>query len=102
MPDKTSIETVYDLLPQLSAPQQREVRNFVEFLLQKSVQKTVQQQEQDERDWAAFSLASAMRGMEDEDTLYDETDSARDLVLNGSEARSNSPVTFSQHRSQTW
>ena len=78
MADKTSIETVHDLLPRLSVPQQREVRDFVEFLLQKkaheAAQRTARQQKQDERDWTAFSLASALRGMEDEDTLYDETD----------------------------
>ena len=37
MADKTSIETVYDLLPQLPEQQQREVQDFVEFLLQKTL-----------------------------------------------------------------
>ena len=32
---KTSVEAVNDLLPQLPEPQQREVRDFAEFLLQK-------------------------------------------------------------------
>ncbi len=71
MSDKTSVETVMDLLPQLPAPQQREVQDFVEFLLQKSARKI---EPQDEQDWTAFSLSSAMRGMEDEEVLYDETD----------------------------
>ena len=38
MADKTSIEAVNDLLPQLNAQQQREVQDFVEFLLQKTPQ----------------------------------------------------------------
>ena len=37
MADKTSIEAVNDLLPQLNAQQQREVQDFVEFLLQKTL-----------------------------------------------------------------
>ena len=37
MEDKTSIEAVVELLPQLDAQQQREVQDFAEFLLQKTL-----------------------------------------------------------------
>ncbi|NOZ50474.1 MAG: DUF2281 domain-containing protein [Chloroflexi bacterium] len=44
---------------------QEEVLDFVEYLLTKSQQEMTRQ---DELDWSSFSLASAMCGMEDEDT----------------------------------
>lgn len=45
---------------------QQEVLDFVKFLLFKHEQETTP--EQDDLEWSNFSLASAMRGMEDEDT----------------------------------
>lgn len=45
---------------------QQEVLDFIKFLLFKREQETTP--EQDEIEWANFSLASAMHGMEDEDT----------------------------------
>jgi len=44
---------------------QVEVLDFVEYLLSKSERETLRQ---DEHEWSTFSLASAMRGMEDETT----------------------------------
>lgn len=41
---------------------QAEVLDFVKYLLFK--------QQQEEKDWSKFSLAMAMRGLEDEETLY--------------------------------
>ena len=43
---------------------QAEVLDFVEYLLTKSEREMARQ---DELDWSNLSLASAMRGMEDED-----------------------------------
>ena len=72
MEDKTSIEAVVELLPQLDAQQQREVQHFAEFLLQKTVPKI--EGKLDGPDWTSFSLSNAMRDMEDEDILYSEDD----------------------------
>lgn len=74
MAEKTSIEAVVDLLPRLSAQQQREVQDFAEFLLQKTASKIEGEQALDGPDWTSFSLSNALRGMEDEDTLYSEDD----------------------------
>ena len=47
---------------------QAEVLDFVEYLLTKSERDAIRQ---DELEWSDFSLGSAMRGMEEEDTpLY--------------------------------
>lgn len=45
---------------------QQEVLDFVKFLLFKHEQEATPAQ--DDLEWSNFSLASAMRGMEDEDT----------------------------------
>jgi len=51
---------------------QAEVLDFVEYLLSKSEREVTRK---DELDWSTFSLASAMRGMEDEDIpTYTEAD----------------------------
>ena len=51
---------------------QAEVLDFVEYLLVKSEREIARQ---DDLDWSDLSLASAMRGMEDEDTpTYTEDD----------------------------
>ena len=50
---------------------QAEVLDFVEYLLTKSEREIIRQ---DELDWSAFSLISAMRGMEDEDMAMYTTD----------------------------
>jgi hypothetical protein len=58
------IEKIQSYVQRLPTPVQAEVLDFVEFLLSKS-------EHREERDWSGVSLASAMRGMEDEDTsLY--------------------------------
>ena len=58
-----SIQQHVQLLPDAL---QQEVLDFVKFLLFKREQEITS--EQDEIEWSNFSLASAMRGMEDEDT----------------------------------
>ncbi|MBU0511016.1 MAG: DUF2281 domain-containing protein [Chloroflexi bacterium] len=56
---------IHENVQKLPAPFQAEVLDFVEYLLIKSEREIAQQ---GESDWSSFSLASAMRGMEDEDT----------------------------------
>jgi len=52
-------------IAQLPESAQQELSLFVENLLQKYSANGREMQE-----WSAFSLASAMRGMEDEESLY--------------------------------
>ena len=56
---------IHEYVQRLPEPLQAEVLDFVEFLLTKVGHNSVQQEE---RAWTNFSLAMAMRGMEDEDT----------------------------------
>jgi len=55
---------IHENVQKLPEPFQVEVLDFVEYLLTKSERKITQHSE---ADWSSFSLASAMRGMEDED-----------------------------------
>lgn len=57
------VDKIQHNIQRLPAPFQAEVLDFVEFLLSKS-------KHHEERDWSSLSLASAMRGMEDEDTPF--------------------------------
>jgi hypothetical protein len=58
------IEKIQHYVQKLPTPFQAEVLDFVEFLLNKS-------EHREETDWSDMSLASAMRGMEAEDSsLY--------------------------------
>jgi hypothetical protein len=63
----TTTEAIVQRLKSLPASAQREVLDFVEFLESRQRADRVRE---DEVAWSAFSLASAMRGMEDEETLY--------------------------------
>ncbi len=56
---------IHENVQKLPVSFQAEVLDFVEYLLIKSEREVAQQSE---LDWSSFSLASAMRGMEDEDT----------------------------------
>ena len=60
-------ETIIQYIHDLPKSQKTEVLNFVEFLKAKIEKK-------ERNDWAEFSLSSAMRGMEDEQTLYSTDD----------------------------
>ena len=55
---------IHENVQKLPVSFQTEVLDFVEYLLIKSEREVAQQSE---LDWSSFSLASAMRGMEDED-----------------------------------
>ena len=63
----TTTEAIVQRLKSLPASAQREVLDFVEFLESRRQEHTVRE---DEVAWSEFSLASAMRGMEDEETPY--------------------------------
>ena len=58
-------EKIIRQVHELPESKKAEVLDFVEYLKAKT----------EEKEWSGFSLASAMRGMEDEDSLY----SLRDL-----------------------
>jgi len=53
-------EKIIQQVHELPDSKKAEVLDFVEYLKAKT----------EEKEWSGFSLASAMRGMEDEDSLY--------------------------------
>lgn len=53
-------EQIIKQIHELPESKKSEVLDFVEYLRTKT----------DEKDWLALTLSSAMRGMEDEDSLY--------------------------------
>jgi hypothetical protein len=63
----TTTEAIVQRLKSLPASALREVLDFVEFLESRRQEHTARE---DEAAWSAFSLASAMRGMEEEETPY--------------------------------
>jgi hypothetical protein len=65
----TTSETIVERLKSLPGPVQKEVLDFVEFLESKQAGSDLSDTE-----WNRFSLASAMRGMEDEDSPYTRDD----------------------------
>jgi hypothetical protein len=60
-------EKIYEYIQKLPRSFQEELLDFVEYLVMKAEQ-------QEKQDWTSFSLSSAMRGMEDEATLYSPAD----------------------------
>jgi hypothetical protein len=73
----TTLESIHQYAQMLPDALQREVLDFVKFLLLKREQETTP--EQDDIEWSNFSLASAMRGMEDEDTPVYTTDDLKEV-----------------------
>lgn len=73
----TTLESIHQYAQMLPDSLQREVLDFVKFLLFKQEQETLP--EQDDLEWSNFSLASAMRGMEDEDTPVYTTDDLKEV-----------------------
>ena len=67
MPDALLADQVKDKVEALPEPLQAEVLHFVEFLHARTAGG-------DRRAWSGLSLGSAMRGMEDEDGGYSESD----------------------------
>ena len=70
-------ENIHQHVQKLPDPLQQEVLDFVRFLLFKRGQETISDQE--ETEWSGFSLASAMRGMEDEETPIYTTDDLKEV-----------------------
>jgi hypothetical protein len=60
-------EQIQEYVLKLPASSQAEVLDFVEYLITKAEREALVEEN---REWTDFSLASAMRGMEDEDTPY--------------------------------
>ena len=56
-------ERLINNLKLLSESKQAEVLDFMEYLKLKT-------EREEQKEWSAFSLASAMQGMEDEEALY--------------------------------
>ena len=67
----TSTEAILQHLRNLPEQARREVLDFVEFL---SSRRVTSGPRDEDGAWSEFSLASAMRGMEDEGTPYTLTD----------------------------
>lgn len=63
----TTAQAIAEHIEALPRAAQREVLDFVEFLESKTRAGGVREPD---ASWSAFSLASAMRGMEDEDSPY--------------------------------
>ncbi len=72
----TTLESIHQYVQMLPDPLQQEVLDFVKFLLFKREQEVTP--EQDDIEWSNFSLASAMRGMENEDTPLYTTDDLKE------------------------
>jgi hypothetical protein len=66
-------EQIVQHLTELPHEKQREVLDFIEYLAMKS-------RRAENTEWTGFSLVSAMRGMEDEPSLYT-TDDMREKFL---------------------
>jgi hypothetical protein len=58
-------EKIHKYIDELPKPFQEEALDFIEYLLMKAKSKSAQQEDED---WSFLSIASAMRGMEDEET----------------------------------
>jgi len=64
----TTAQAIMQRLKLLPDQAQREVLDFVDFI--ESRRKGLSVASKDDEAWSNFSLASAMRGMEDEETSY--------------------------------
>ena len=64
----TTAERIHEQVQKLPEPLQVETLDFIEFLMQhQSVRK-------EDLSWSHLSLAAAMREIEEEDVIYDESD----------------------------
>ncbi len=67
----TTTESIVECLSALPPAAQQEVLHFVEFLQSHVCEQAARE---DDLKWAQVSLASALRGMEDEEMPYTEAD----------------------------
>jgi len=63
----TTAQAIVQRVMSLPEDAQREILDFVEFV---ETRKSKQKDRDEESSWSVLSLASAMRGMEDEDSPY--------------------------------
>ena len=63
----TTAQAITERLKALPEDSQKEVLDFVEFI---ESRKAKQEESPDDTAWSMLSLTSAMRGMEDEESLY--------------------------------
>jgi hypothetical protein len=63
----TLAETIFDEVQEMPGHQQAQVLDFLEYLKSKDAKEN---KESEQREWSDFSLAQAVRGMEDEPELY--------------------------------
>jgi len=63
----TTAQAIVEQLPSLPEDAQAEVLDFIEFI---KTRKVGEGERRDDAEWATFSLASAMRGTEDEQSPY--------------------------------
>ncbi len=68
----TTAQSIYRRLVALPESAQQEVLNFVQFLQQKTEQESSQKSE--DQTWDELSICTAMKGMEEEQSLYDVSD----------------------------
>jgi hypothetical protein len=67
----TTVEKIAQHLQSLPEPAQQEILDFVEFL---KLRRDIPKDREENAMWTDLSLASAMRGMESEDSSYALTD----------------------------
>lgn len=67
----TTAQAIVERVMSLPEDAQQEVLDFVEFI---GSRKTTSSERQDDAAWSMLSLASAMRGMEDEESPYSLSD----------------------------
>jgi hypothetical protein len=67
----TTAQAIVQKLEFLPEDAQKEVLDFVEFI---ESRKAGNEEMPDDKAWSMFSLASAMRGMEDEEAIYSPDD----------------------------
>ncbi len=56
-------EQIHQYIQELPRSLQEELLDFIQYLLMKAEQ-------QEKREWSSLSLSSALRGMDDEESLY--------------------------------
>lgn len=67
----STVERITQHVQKLPEPFLNEVLHFVEFLMTKPVPENSRREE---LEWSRFSLLAAMRGLEEDEPLYDESD----------------------------
>jgi hypothetical protein len=67
----STVERINQRVQKLPEPFLDEVLRFVEFLMTKAASESSRKED---LQWNRFSLSEAMRGLEDEESTYDESD----------------------------